>query len=106
MARKRNDLFKRAEAELYALGGEISKRKSAEAEGANLTAKMRAASFMLRAGLDCHGTQARDLSLEMLTNTLDAAGRDKESPGRQGLKLRTQADKMVQAVLDVESAIR
>ena len=106
MARKRKDLFKRAEAELYALGDEITKRKTADAEGASLTAEMRAASAMLRAGLECHGKQARDLSLKMLTNTLDAAGRQEPGAGRHALDLQVQADRMVQAVLDAESAIR
>ncbi len=106
MARKPRDLFKRAEAELFALGGEITKRKSADAKGAGLTAEMRAASAMLRAGLEVHGKQARDLSLKMLTNTLDAAGRQEDGAGRHGPELQAQADKMVQAVLDAESAIR
>jgi len=106
MGRKRNDLFKRAEAELHALGGEITKRKMAEAEGASLTAEMRAASSMLRAGLECHGEQARDLSLKLLSNTLDAAARDGKGGAGEGLDLQAQADKMVQAVLDAESAIR
>ena len=102
MARKRRDLFERAEAELYTLRGEISKRKSADAAGAGLTAEMRAASAMLRAGLDCHGKQARALSLNMLSDTIDATA----DAGGGALKLRARADKMVQAVLDAESAIR
>ena len=106
MARKRRDLFERAEAELYARGGEITKRKSADADGASLTAEMPAASAMLRAGLDCHGKQARDPSLKMLTNTLVAAGRQEAGAGRHGLELQARSDKLVQAVLDAESAIR
>ncbi len=106
MARKRNDLFKRAEAELYALGDQISKRKSADAVGASLTADMRAASAMLRAGLECHGKEAQALSMKMLNQSLEAAGRQEQGTGRIGLELREQADKMVQAVLDAESATR
>ena len=73
MVRKRQDLFERAEAELYTLGGEISKRKSADAVGAGLTAEMRAARAMLRAGLEYHGKQARTLSLKMLTGTVHSS---------------------------------
>ena len=106
MARKRNDLFKRAEAELHALGDEITKRKLAEAEGSGLTAEMRAASSMLRAGLECHGEQARDLSLKMLTNALDDDAAANKGGASEGLDLQAQADRMVQTVLDAESAIR
>ena len=106
MVRKRQDLFERASAELYALGGEISKRKSADAAGAGLTAEMRAASAMLRAGLECHGKQAHTLSLKMLTDTIDAASLQDRGAGAEGLELRARADKMVQAVLNAESAIR
>jgi hypothetical protein len=106
MAGKRNDLFKRAEAELHVLGGEISKRKSADAAGASLTADMRAASAMLRAGVECHGREAQELSLKMLDAALDAATRQRQGAGRMGLELRERADRMVQTVLDAESAVR
>ena len=105
MVRKRQDLFEWAEAELYTLGGGISKRNSADAAGAGLTAEMRAARAMLRAGLECHGKQARTLSLKMLTDTIDAASLQDRGAGAEGLELRARADKMMQAVLDAESAI-
>lgn len=109
MARNSNELFKRATAEIHALGDEITERKTAEAGGNTLTAEMRAASAMLRAGLECHGKEARGLSLNMLANTLNAAQDSENHPdhnGPNGLRIRAQADKMVQAMLDAESATR
>jgi hypothetical protein len=106
MARKSNELFKRATAEIYALGDEITRRKSAEAEGSSLTAEMRASSAMLRVGLECHGKEARTLSHTMLTRVVNAAQRPNQGAGRSGLELRAEADKMVQALLDAESATR
>ena len=109
MARNSNDLFDRATAEIHALGDEITERKSAEAGGNTLTAEMRAASAMLRAGLECHGKEARGLSLNVLVNTLNAVQDCEKQPARtgpNGLEIRAQADKMVQALLDVERTTR
>jgi len=102
-------LLERATAEIHALGDEITERKSAEAGGNTLTAEIRAASAMLRAGLECHGKEARCLSLNMLASTLNAAQDSEQYPdhnGRNGLQIRAQVDKMVQALLDAESATR
>ena len=106
MAGKQKDLYERAEAELYALGDQINKRKSADEAGISLTADMRAASAILRAGLECHGKEAQGLSFNMLNETLEAAGRHAQGTGRSGLELRERADKMVRAVIDAESATR
>lgn len=55
MTRKRQDLFERVEVELYPLGGEISKRISADAKRAGLTAdRMVQAVLERKASLDKH----------------------------------------------------
>jgi hypothetical protein len=51
MAKNTTELFDQATAEIHALGDEITQRKSTKVGGNSLTAKMRASSAMLRAGM-------------------------------------------------------
>jgi len=109
MVKNTTEVFDQATAEIHALGDEITQRKSTEVGGNSLTAEMRASSTMLRAGMECHGKEARGLSLNMLAATLNAvqdSALHLEHNGRNGLDIRAGADKMIQALADSESATR